>query len=163
MWYRTPDVILMVSLQPDENIIMTSDAKYHGTHGKLYLTNRKLAFEYEKKGFIFEGQYSPLDLPLERISDVGVVGAGPFKKLVVNLVRDVVSFGLPRHEFNVSNPEMWKAKIDVAKSEPETEKAPVKEQEVIVKEVIKIRCSYCHALADETVSKCPNCGANLEP
>jgi hypothetical protein len=31
----------------------------------------------------------------------------------------------------------------------------VKEKEVIV----KIRCSYCHNLYDETLDKCPHCGA----
>jgi hypothetical protein len=34
-------------------------------------------------------------------------------------------------------------------------------QEVIQKQVIvKIRCSYCGTLYDETLDKCPNCGAN---
>jgi len=33
-------------------------------------------------------------------------------------------------------------------------------QEVIQKEVIvKVRCSYCGNLYDETLDKCPNCGA----
>jgi hypothetical protein len=30
----------------------------------------------------------------------------------------------------------------------------IKEKEVIV----KVRCSYCHKLYDETLDKCPNCG-----
>lgn len=38
--------------------------------------------------------------------------------------------------------------------------APVPQQ-VIVREVVtvKVRCSYCGSLYDETLDKCPNCGA----
>jgi hypothetical protein len=34
-------------------------------------------------------------------------------------------------------------------------------QSVVVREVVtvKIRCSYCGTLFDETLDKCPNCGA----
>ena len=34
-------------------------------------------------------------------------------------------------------------------------------QSVVVREVVtvKIRCSYCGTLYDETLDKCPNCGA----
>ncbi len=34
----------------------------------------------------------------------------------------------------------------------------VREKEII-REVVKIRCSYCGTLYDETLDKCPNCGA----
>jgi hypothetical protein len=34
----------------------------------------------------------------------------------------------------------------------------VREKEII-REVIKIRCSYCASLYDENLDKCPNCGA----
>ena len=42
----------------------------------------------------------------------------------------------------------------------EKEEKVIKEREVIVKEIVKIRCSYCHKLYDETFDKCPNCGAS---
>jgi hypothetical protein len=33
-------------------------------------------------------------------------------------------------------------------------------EEVVKKEaIVKVRCSYCHAQFDETLDKCPNCGA----
>lgn len=35
----------------------------------------------------------------------------------------------------------------------------VKEREII-REVVKIRCSYCGNLYDETLDKCPHCGGN---
>lgn len=34
----------------------------------------------------------------------------------------------------------------------------VREKEII-REVVKIRCSYCGTLYDENLVKCPNCGA----
>jgi len=42
----------------------------------------------------------------------------------------------------------------------EKQEKVIKEREVIVKEVVKIRCSYCRKLYDESLGKCPNCGAS---
>jgi len=42
----------------------------------------------------------------------------------------------------------------------EKQEKVIKEREVIVKEIVKIRCSYCRKLYDESLSKCPNCGAS---
>ena len=37
----------------------------------------------------------------------------------------------------------------------------VRREEIIRKEVIvKIRCGYCNAVFDETLDRCPHCGAN---
>ena len=38
----------------------------------------------------------------------------------------------------------------------------VKEREII-REVVKIRCSYCGNLYDEKYDKCPYCGGKREP
>jgi len=148
----------MVSLLPDEHILITDEAKYYGTKGKLYLTNKKIAFEYEK-GIIFKGKYSSINIPLDRISEVDIVGVGPFRKITISSIRDQSSFGIPRHEFNVRKPETWKAKIEVAKSTP-TDRIS-KEREVIVKETVKVKCTYCGMLVEQTLSRCPNCGGLL--
>ena len=79
----------MIALSPSEKIIMEGVAKYHGTGGTLHLTNKKLAFTYEKRGIIFKGGYAPLNLPLEKISGVAIIGAGPFKKISVNLIKEI--------------------------------------------------------------------------
>lgn len=42
----------------------------------------------------------------------------------------------------------------------ERQEKVVREREVIVKEIVKIRCPYCHKLYDESDNKCPNCGAS---
>jgi len=104
----------MVSLSPDERILLKEKAKYHGTKGTLYLTNKKISFDYEKRGIIFKGKYSAVNLSLERISQVSVVGLGMFKKLTINTIRDQRSFGIPRYEFKINNPETWTKEIEVA-------------------------------------------------
>ena len=105
----------MVSLSADEIMLMTDPAKYQGIQGALYLTNKKIAFDYEERGIFFIGQHSALSLPLERISSVSVVGVGPFQRLIIDTVSDFDSFGTPKHEFIMDNPEKWKERIELAK------------------------------------------------
>jgi hypothetical protein len=150
----------MVSLSPNEKILLQDIAKYHSTRGTLYLTNKKISFEYEQRGIIFKGKYSAVNLPLERISEVAVVGAGPFKKLAINMARDKTSFGLPRYEFNVNNVETWKAKADIAiQTQIITPQREVKET---IKEIVKVKCPYCGMLVESTLSQCPNCGGIMK-
>ena len=157
MWNRIEKMSRMVSLSPDERILLKDKAKYHGTRGTLYLTNKKISFDYEKRGIVFKGKYSAVNLPLQRISQVSVVGIGPFKKLAINLARNQSSFGVPRHEFNVHDPENWKTEIEVARRTQIT--VTQKEIKEIVKEVVKIKCPYCGMLVESTLSRCPNCGS----
>jgi len=145
----------MVSLSPNERVLLKDKAKYHGTSGTLYLTNKKISFDYEKRGIVFKGKYSAVNLPFERISEVSVIGVGPFKKLAINTVRNQSSFGVPRYEFNVNNPQNWKTEIEVARR---TQVAvPQKEVKEIIKEIVKIKCPYCGMLVESTLARCPNC------
>jgi hypothetical protein len=145
-------MVLMVSLTPNERILQKDKAKYHGTRGTLYLTNKKILFEYEKRGIIFKGKYSPVNLPLERISGLLIVGVGPFKKLAINVVKDQ-RFGIPRFEFNVNNPETWKEKIEAAKRS----QVSILQNQETTKEIVKIKCPYCGMLVESSLSQCPNC------
>lgn len=147
----------MVTLSADERILLTDGATYHGTRGTLLLTNERLRFEYEKRGILFKRRYSSVSLPLERISDVTVMGFGPFKKIAVNTVKDKTSHGLPRHEFNVGDAETWKAEIVAAKTTQAEEIA----EHATTRETVKVRCTYCGMLTESTLSNCPNCGALL--
>lgn len=55
--------------------------------------------------------------------------------------------------------EELKSRIGATDISPEKEEKTVRE---IIKEkevLVKIRCSYCHNLYDETLDKCPHCGA----
>ena len=105
----------MVSLTADEILLMASPAKYQGTEGELYLTSKKIAFDYEARGVFFVGAHSALTIPLEKITSASVIGVGKFKRLVINTAPDFSSFGTPMHEFRMDNPEKWKERIELAK------------------------------------------------
>lgn len=47
----------------------------------------------------------------------------------------------------------------VARGEIDLEKPQVSREREIIKEIVKIRCSYCGKLYDERLDKCPHCGA----
>lgn len=148
----------MVSLFPDEIVLFKGSAKYNGIRGNFYLTTKKVTFDYNQRGIFFKGQYTALDLPLERISTLSVVDAGPFKKLAINIVRDNQSVGIPRHEFGVDNPEKWMTEIEVARrTQRESMFTVQKEIKETIREIVKIKCAYCGMLVDQHPSRCPNC------
>lgn len=122
----------MLSLFPGEEVTMSSEANYYGTRGILYLTNRRLAFVYEKRGLLFKSRGTPVNLLLEAISEISVIGTGPFKKVSVFTHKDKVA-GLPRYEFKVRSPESWKVKIENA-------------------------CTK--AVTEVSITKCSNCGVS---
>ena len=105
----------MVSLNADEIMLLADPAKYQGTEGALYLTSKKVAFDYLARGVYFVGAHSAVTLPLESISSASVVGFGQLKRLAINIDVDFGSFGTPKHEFRVENPEEWKERIELAK------------------------------------------------
>jgi len=134
----------MFSLFPGEEVTMSGYANYYGTKGTLYLTNRRLAFVYEKRGFMFKSRGTPVNLPLEAISEIATIGAGPFKKISIHIQKDKIA-GLPRYEFKVRNPDSWKIKIESACSEA-TAKITIK------------KCQNCGAILESYLSECPVCG-----
>jgi len=133
-----------------EDIIMSGNAKYHSTRGTLYLTNRRLAFVYEKRGIMSQNKYTPVNLPLNTISEVAVVGTGPFKKVSVYTYKDKLPTGLPRYEFKVHGPESWTLKIEKACSGSTPEKI-----------VVPMKCPVCGTRIELAQTECPVCGAQL--
>jgi len=137
---------MMLSLFPGEEVTMSGDANYYGTKGMLYLTNKRLAFVYEKRGIVFKSRGTPVNLPLEAISEISIIGTGPFKKISIHTEKDKVA-GLPRYEFKVRSPNSWKIKIESACSEA-------------VKVTIK-KCSNCGAILESYLTECSVCGEKL--
>lgn len=132
---------------------MRGRANYHGTKGTLYLTNKRLAFVYEKRGIMSSNKYTPVNLPLEAISEVTVVGKGPFKKISIYTYKDKLPSGLPRYEFKVLNPESWTLKIEEACLSLMPEEAVVP--------IASTKCAVCGTQIEPPQSECPVCGAQL--
>ena len=133
-----------------ENITMSGEANYHGTKGTLYLTDKRLAFVYEKRGITSRNKYTPVNLLLDAISEVTVVGKGPFKKISICTRKDRLPLGLPRYEFKVQNPESWTLKIEEACLRTMTENV-----------VALIKCAVCGTQTESSQTECPVCGAEL--
>ena len=63
--------------------------------------------------------------------------------------------------FAASIPVIIGIGLIVVGASPVKQMLPQVPQSVVVREVVtvKIRCSYCGTLYDETLDRCPNCGA----
>ena len=86
-------------------------------------------------------------MPLEAISEIAIIGAGPFKKISIHIYKDKIA-ALPRYEFRVRNPDSWKMKIEGVCSE------------AVTKAMIK-KCSNCGAILESYLSECSVCGEKL--
>ena len=129
---------------------MKGEAKYHGTNGTLYLTEKRLAFVYEKRSFTSRNKYTSVDLPLSVISEVTEQGRGLFKKILVFTYREKLPIGLPRYEFKVKNLKSWINKIQ--------EECSKETSEITVS---SLKCNVCGTELDLNYEECPICGVQL--
>jgi hypothetical protein len=145
-----------------EQAILTGKGRFSGTGGFLYLTNRRIFFEYEK-GLITKSTYVSLDIPLSNVESVIVerprFGLGPLAiNLVITTKRGSMGFGLNRVTISdLATPDVWVTKVNDAISGQYAQPEP----NVIMKEeIVKIPCKFCGTLVDPARDKaCPNCGA----
>jgi len=56
-------------------------------------------------------------------------------------------------------PEQVRRWKEQEEHEKELERLRAGEKQVVVKEIVKVRCSYCGQLFDSTLDRCPHCGA----
>ncbi len=151
----------------------SSAGKYRGSSGTLTVGGGNLVFS-RIDGLISKKQRIVISIPSDAIIDVNVEGVIG-KKLVV-LVDKVRVPGIPRHEFNVSDPYQWMNAIrnDMNSSrapqqqmqyhQPPPQPQPPQQQVYVketVKEIIKIPCPYCKTLNEIQESKCCGCGASI--
>jgi hypothetical protein len=144
--------------EPGEKTVFVETARHKNTFGNLYLTDTRLIFEHES-GIFSKRVYVTLDLPLEGVANVAVEGTLA-KRLIVYARKGFVSSFPVRLDFSVKDPVHWKERI-LSTSESRRKRIPEKE---IIKEkevIVKVRCSYCNRLYDETLDKCPNCGGQV--
>ncbi|MFH1773628.1 MAG: hypothetical protein ABH874_01550 [Methanobacteriota archaeon] len=138
----------MIPLSLGEEVILSGHGKYGNTQGVLYLTNRRIVFEYER-GFISKTTVVPVNFPLSTIAGVSV--GGLIKKLVITVQRGVIP-GPINYEFNIGEPERWARRIQMAMSEtPSTVQRTVQAK----------RCISCGNLAEAYMTYCPVCRSQL--
>jgi hypothetical protein len=154
----------MPTFSAEESAIYAGKAKYDGTKGFLYVTNRRLFFEYIK-GFPVSRTYTSLDIPLDNITNVIaekpiISFASVGEKIVITTRRGTVGFGLNRIEFSTeAEPDLWVVKINEAISKSKSKEEP---SVVVEKEMVRIPCKHCGELVDiAKESSCPRCGAKL--
>jgi len=135
-----------------------------GYKGTLYLTDRRLIFEWSE-GLVSKQSHQAA-VALSDVQSVGVnhprLSAG---EIIVRASNTSNGFRSSLIAFKIAmSPEVWAGKIDNLLTRP-TSQAPqpvVVQREVIQREIVKIPCRYCGVLVDAfRADKCPNCGAPL--
>jgi hypothetical protein len=133
-----------------------------GRRGTLYLTDRRLIFEWSE-GLVSK-KYLQLGIALADIQAVNAhhprFGGGEVQVITKDSNNGFhathISFGL------AMAPETWQAKINALLMAPTSQQSPNQPAMIVEKEVIKIPCRYCKALLDPyRHSVCPHCGAPI--
>ena len=122
--------------------------------GTLYLTNQQLIFQIQQSGMA-----RGLDLQIQGQRDVKV----EFIYIPLNLVRGVekkvsaLKFKLRRLSFKRRAPREETSK---QYSQENLKHHTIKEK-IVIREIVKIKCSYCGSLYEQTSNRCPHCGARV--
>jgi hypothetical protein len=137
--------------------------KYRGSSGTLTLSGGNLMFT-RIDGFLSKTQRVVVKIPLDAIDNVNVEGRIG-KKLVI-LVDSSKCRGIPRHEFDVSNPydamKEIQENIEAEMAKAAQPQEPVKEIHTReVTSIVKVPCPFCGKLNEVTENKCSGCGADV--
>jgi hypothetical protein len=154
-----------VLLGPDERLLTSAYAVLEDGvtpeaalgPGVLYLTNRRLVFESGTAGRFRRRRprATLVDARLEEVRNVDVERSRlRAPRLLVELLH-----GKPR--FELHDPGAWATEIAQAKRSVPPSGATVVERTTIERQVVKVRCRFCSALANEVDGRCPSCGAPL--
>ena len=158
-------------LHRDEKILTQGPATsltHDKATGLLFLTNYRLVFEASSPGLLRAGSPSTLlDLPLQEVSDAHVT-----RPLIRIRFLDSSRLRFQTHrgevDFVVDHPEIWRQYFADAKRESylpsQTPPPPTISVQVHVPPApsappIHIRCPYCRTAYNESLGRCPNCGA----
>lgn len=141
-------------------------AKYRNAQGTLTVSTEQLVFT-RVDGFLSKREIVVITIPTDAILDIKVE-RGIFSKKIVVLVNNARVPGIPRHEFEVTDPARWVSAIrsemmgkQQQKTGPQDFQRTTVIREIIREKEIYIRCQYCEALVREGENTCPNCGARL--
>jgi len=136
----------------------------YGSQGILYLTDRRLIFEYSvglmnKKHF----QYG---ITLNQIQSVSAKHGMLGSQEIVITAKDANN-GFKSNSFTIRiamHPEVWINKINsmIASLSPVYQPNTTQQTTIVEREVIKVPCQYCRTLNDIARSKtCSQCGAPI--
>lgn len=138
-------------------------AYYGGGQGTLYLTDRRLVFEFSH-GLVSK-KYFQLGISLGQIQSVSAKHGHFGAKEIIITAKDAnngfksntITIGIAMH------PEIWITKINnmlTALAASYLPNASLQQTTIIEREVVKIPCKYCGTLNDAVRSKtCSQCGA----
>jgi hypothetical protein len=136
-----------------------------GRRGTLYLTDRRLIFEWSE-GLVSK-RYQQLGIALSDIQAVNAAhSAFRGNELVITTKDASNGFRASQITFGIAMaPEVWMTKINnllVGPTYPAAQPLPAQPAVIVEREVVKTPCRYCGTLVDAFRSnKCPNCGAPL--
>jgi hypothetical protein len=130
--------------------------------GVLYLTNHRCVFETTpSRGIVSNlvrgrSTVTVLDAPLLSLRNVTVL------RPRLGRVRLHLEVPRARLTFDVLDPDSWQRGIaDARTSLPSPHLPPAAVTHTIERQVVKVRCRFCSALANEVDGRCPSCGAPL--
>ena len=162
-------------LLPGESILTQGEATLldNGTRGgQLFLTDRRLVFEARASGLLRAGSTSTvLDFPIDSIRDAHVNRPRLGIPLITSSTLRFETVHGPK-DFRVDHPEIWRRYLVRAKTTRASAGPAPRAPDVVVNvhvppapparaPVVKVRCPYCKTVYDESLGKCPRCGARF--
>jgi ribosomal protein L40E len=138
-----------------------SPAKYGGVSGTLAFDRDTLTFT-RMDGIFKKTMRVAVRIPLDAIVNVNMESNLFGRKKLVILTDGLKFPGIPRHEFEVPDPDQWVNVLQTRMNKITEEE--MKEEVKIVKEreIVKIPCRYCGALNAITETVCSKCGAPVK-
>jgi hypothetical protein len=132
------------------------------SQGVLYLTNHRCVYETTpSRGVVrdlMRGRETVtlLDAPLPALRNVTVL------RPRLGRARLHLEVHGARMTFDVLDPDAWRQAIaDARRSLPSGAAVGGAVTHTIERQVVKVRCRFCGALANEVDGRCPSCGAAL--
>jgi hypothetical protein len=133
-----------------------------GRRGTLYLTDRRVIFEWSEG--LLTKRYHQLGISLADIQAVNTnhprFGGG---ELVITTKDANNGFRTNRVAFGVAmTPETWQGKINALLNQVPVQQPQGNQTVIVQKEVVKVPCKYCRTLNDPYDSNlCARCGAPI--
>ena len=169
----------MPLLSAGEAVVLQEPCAMGDRSGTLFLTNLRVVFEGKKsQGLVHQlvrgaQTVALMDIPLWQVSDVHAD-----KPLIGRASLRIDAMGRS-YRFGVRDATHWRSAIGNARAliphpgspvgglgQPvvvnvQAAQSPPAMQHTIERQTVKVRCRFCGNLGDESIGKCPNCGAVL--